>query len=470
MSAPAKYSPPRDETLATIGPQVAVVSAALGHPFMPWQDQVANTAGELHPTRPGEYRYKTVVLTVPRQAGKTTLLQAVKVHRALVRPRTAVWMTAQTGKDARKRWRDLVETVTDRSSPLRSKVKPYKAGGAERLDFVNGSFIAPFAPVPKSMHGETPPLVTLDEVWAYDQAQGDALMAAIPGSQIAVPDRQLWIVTTMGSQFSHWWNALVTKHRHNTSDDTAYFEWSADEALAETDPAGDDTLSFHPAVGHTQRIEDLRAEHDREPNPANYRRSFLNLTTATDNTIADLAAFDRLVTEGDAAPPRGSLVLGYAVAEQRAGGAIWGAWDDAGTTRLVTLATDTGAAWIVPAVLQLVAAHSPQVVAANDTPATRTVTDEIARAGVSVKPVAARDYATHCTDLLGRIKDGRLGHDAGGPEPGDPLRDALAVAGLGPVAGGLGFTERHSRGPIESAQAAAIAAGEVPRAGGIQLW
>lgn len=471
---PAKFATPRTPGLRTMGPRVGVVAQAMGKPLMPWQQYVADVGSELHPVIPGRWRYRIVIVTVPRQAGKTTLMHAVQVDRAVTTPRSQVFYTAQTGKDARARWNDLCTYVE--ASPLARHAHKRRSAGSESLTFPNGAGIHPFAPTPKSLHGYTPPLVVIDEGWAFDAAEGAALEAAIIPTQQTLVNRQLWIVSTRGDATSEWLDEQIARGRASVEDprsDIAFFEWSADEDLAARAPTDPETLGFHPALGHTVTLEDLQTAAGGT-SPGNFRRSFLNLPTATAEAVADLNAWDDLGPDDPAdlgrGPRPGDLVIGYHVAEQRAGGAIWGAWDDNGTPRLVTLATDTGASWMTPALLQLAETFEPLTVAATDTPATRTVTDELVRAGVPVKAVKARDYATHCTDFLGRIKDSRIRHDAGGPEAGDPVRDALAVAGLGPVAGGLAFTERHSRGPIEALQAAVIAAGEVPRSTGIQLF
>ena len=71
---------------------------AIGRPLMPWQQEVADTALEVGDN--GLFAYKLVIVTVPRQSGKTTLDGAVLEHRALTVPRARCWFTMQTGKDA----------------------------------------------------------------------------------------------------------------------------------------------------------------------------------------------------------------------------------------------------------------------------------------------------------------------------------------------------------------------------------
>lgn len=474
MSAPpAKYATPRDPSCRTFGPRVAAVSAGLGAPFMPWQHQVANVASEVvpDPVAGWRWKYRTVIITVPRQSGKTTLLQAVHVDRAITRPNTGVWMTAQTGKDARKRWRDELQLLIGNGSPLRSVVRPYLSGGSERADFPNGSFIAPFAPVPKSLHGETPPFVSVDEAWAFDDLRGDALMAAIRPAQIAVPQRQLWIVSTKGTKDSTFLNGQLAAGRRSLLEprtDIAYFEWSADETLAAADPRSAETLAFHPALGHTQRLEDLQAEYDADPNPANFRRGFLNLETVSDKTVLDLAAWDELSHADDPppAPPLAESVIAYCAGEARAGAAIWQAWrdPDTGQVRLRYIADGPGVSWLPDALHKLRTAGAHRFVT-EDAGATRTVTVTAELAGLDVTTLQARDYATACGLFLGRAREGTLTHDGE-----QLLRDHLEAAEARPMGGGVGLSEQHSRGPIYAAKAALMAAYATEQDHGMQLF
>ena len=78
---------------------------------MPWQRLVLDVAleyayddeDELETARPA---YRTVVVTVPRQNGKTTLLWALMLWRALAWSNQEIVATAQTGKEAMEKWRD----------------------------------------------------------------------------------------------------------------------------------------------------------------------------------------------------------------------------------------------------------------------------------------------------------------------------------------------------------------------------
>src|SRR5688572_29464794 len=101
-SCKPQYQTPRSLNRPTRGVYVAKIARALGQPLMPWQSLVADVAGEMLPD--GTPAFREVIVTVPRQQGKTTWLLAMEVERCTLRDRPQrVAYTAQTGSDARKK-------------------------------------------------------------------------------------------------------------------------------------------------------------------------------------------------------------------------------------------------------------------------------------------------------------------------------------------------------------------------------
>ncbi len=107
MSAQLSAAAPRFATERTLsrrsyGNAAFKISRVLGQPLMPWQRQVVDVALEVDDA--GQFVYRDVVLTVPRQQGKTTLSLSLILHRALVRSRQHIVYCAQSALDARKKW------------------------------------------------------------------------------------------------------------------------------------------------------------------------------------------------------------------------------------------------------------------------------------------------------------------------------------------------------------------------------
>ena len=96
MTAVARYATVRTDR-ESLGHEVAAVAAQLGQPLMPWQRQVADVALEL---LPGTHTpaYREVIVTVPRQAGKSSLVLCIELQRCLRWPGAPrVAYSAQTG-------------------------------------------------------------------------------------------------------------------------------------------------------------------------------------------------------------------------------------------------------------------------------------------------------------------------------------------------------------------------------------
>jgi phage terminase large subunit-like protein len=195
VTAP-RYATERDPAAPSDGKRIAALAKALGKPLMPWQQQVVDVATEHEPD--GTYRYEMVLVTVPRQSGKTTLVGPVQLDRILMNDGVKVFYTAQTGKDARSRFNDLVKLM--QASPLDAFARYRYAAGSEAIT-IGGSSLHIFAPVAAALHGETPPLVTLDEIWEWDEATGDAILegAIIPAQVTLAGRRQVWMISTAGS-------------------------------------------------------------------------------------------------------------------------------------------------------------------------------------------------------------------------------------------------------------------------------
>lgn len=458
MSSEPKYATARTRTNPSYGRRIEAMAAYMGGPLMPWQKQVAAVGMELDPKRPGAFRYDTVVVSVPRQSGKSYLLRAIMADRIMSYNRHEVVMTAQTGKDAKKRWNQLINSLKADKKPAYFNVR--KSQGTEYLEYLKrGSKLSPFAPTPKSVHGDSLNLITIDEAWAFDADSGAALEAAIEPTQLTILDSQMWIVSTRGTSKSAYLNTLIERGRHAVDDPTsrlAYFEWSADEALAEADPYGEATLAFHPAMGHTQTYEKILslAKPGVPGALANWRRSILNLYTPLENeTIIDLALWDSLAADQPLEPPPPNEVsIGVDIALDRSGASIVAAWVTAdGDLALSLIMSGPGVDWVAPTVRRLSSAGYKWIGADATGPMATTATD-ITNSGAALEIIKTKEYALATQLLLDRVRDGRLVHDGA-----TQLRTAWGQATCRPMYGVMALDASRSAGPIDALRAAAVA-------------
>lgn len=128
---------------------------------MPWQREVAEVGGEYDPDTGIPY-YREVIVTVPRQQGKTTLYVSWQMQRCLsprwAHPQRSVF-TGQSGKDARDKWLYELYPLIEKSEMLRFVVDG-KAGmkrgiGNEHIQWITGSLILLQSTSESSGHSKT---------------------------------------------------------------------------------------------------------------------------------------------------------------------------------------------------------------------------------------------------------------------------------------------------------------------------
>jgi phage terminase large subunit-like protein len=248
---------------------VVTTAAQLGVQLMPWQRLVVSTGLE---HEGGRLAYRDVVVSTPRQSGKSTLILAVIVARMLSAPSQTVVYGAQTRLAARTklfdRWWPRI-----RHSPLRGLFSLSKATGAEALRAVNGSTCYLLSTDEGASHGETLDLAVLDECWRLDAAAEQAVRPAMSTR----PNGQLWTLSTAGNQKSLFWRSKVdagrTTAQLGVTQGTAYLEWSA----ADDTDVGDRSTwpDFMPALGITIDPETVAADLGSMPLPE-WRRAYAN--------------------------------------------------------------------------------------------------------------------------------------------------------------------------------------------------
>ena len=456
--APPLFATPRDPAWASDGELVALIAEALGTPLLPWQRHVADVATEYQITAEGirRYHYQTVVCTVPRQTGKTTLIHALGVYRAMVLGHDFFY-TAQTGKDARARWMDLVKAL--RKSPVfrrRLKAKRIKValrGGSEHVEFENGHVYQAFAPTEESLHGYTPPTVVLDEAFAHTELEGEMLMGAITPAQQTISARQKWIVSTMGtaaSTFLHDWIDRAVAGAPGV----AGFYWGAAD---HHDPYSvEDIERFHPGVGFVLNGSTLTAadvlSNAEDMSRAEYERAFANRRTMTRNNLIPPDGWADLAATVTAPADLSAVVLSYDVDESREAGAVLATWIDPDHDRPVTMpvVAGPGVTWLVDTVTDLARTWRPAAVVAVDNGPVLDITEQIRRRGVDVRALREREWAAASGAFLTAFRDQALRHDGS-------AELQASVVGLVPrtaVGDGIAFSRRHSTGNSSLAFAA----------------
>lgn len=443
-----RYGPRRDYRFKSEGAKISLTQTALGKPPMPHQAYIADVATEYSDNG---YRYSDVVVVLPRRAGKTTIVGGVQAYRCTRFPRTNVFYTAQTGKDARKRFKDFLELWT--TSPLAQFGKPRLAAGQEGLEFLaNGSSINVFAPTPTALHGDEGSMASVDEFWTLTKEDGEALEGNIAATQTTLaPWTQTWWFSTVGTEQSDFMNAKIERGRSGKSPRMCYIECSLPEHLDPDDP---ENWTWHPALHHTITMPVLADAHSRV-SPAEWKRAFMNQRPAQ-SEMPLVADWDTLPT--DQAPPApGTLSLAYEVGIEGSYSAIVAAWYDADDRPHVRILRQAPGSWWLDGALLSIAEQLDvphERIAADDGGPVRAVTDRLTTTGVlepTVLNIADRSVAD--TTLLGLARDERtLVHDGSAA-----LEHAVALARPRTTNGVVTISRDKSAGPVPAIIAASVA-------------
>jgi hypothetical protein len=382
---------------------------------MPWQQYVADVALEIDDA--GRFAYQLVLVTVPRQSGKTTLFGAVLDHRAIVTRAARCWYTMQTQKDA-------VDWLTNEHWPLLAPfgdlVRLRRMAGSENVRWVrSGGLVRPFPPNPAGLHGKVSDLVVVDEAWSFDYVRGVQLDQAIVPTQATRPNAQVWKVSTAGDAGSTWWLGSVEAGRAavlaGRTDGVAYFEWSCGD-LDPTDEAS--WAAYHPAYDRTVGAPAMRAALELL-GPDEFGRAYGNRWTSQVARVIPLAAWRAAAAPDLAEPEPGNLALGFDVAVDRSDAAVVAAWRPGaggaarGTPKfeigglelagggacIEVAASEPGVGWVADRVVELVERWRPRAVFYDAAGPALDVADVLERRGVELVGMKAREYAAACAGL-----------------------------------------------------------------------
>lgn len=282
----------RDESRRSDGARLAAVAAMMGTPLIPWQRYVADVACEIDPET-GSFYYDTVVITTPRQCGKSALVDASDTYNASLGRRRRIVYSAQTGKDAEDHFREYADTM--KASRLLQKVDSFRFGkGDMSVTFTNGSTIRPMAMTKVAGHGKQSDKVTIDEAFSLSKEAGDTIMDAIIPTVNTRLKRtgtmpQRWITSTEGTSDSVWFNEQLDKLRDgDVPARTCWFDFGIP---FDADPEDLDVIMrYHPAAGllwYKPQLRDFREGFG--DNRKGWARAFGNLR--------DTGTADRIIPE-----------------------------------------------------------------------------------------------------------------------------------------------------------------------------
>lgn len=468
----------------------------MGRPLMPHQREIVDVflevqSEEADDPEPGEWAYDNGTALLERRAGKTAIQSPLVTHRARLVERASMFMTAQNRDKARRRWMDITDDLL--ASPLKRDVTRKVSHTFEELRWRESqAVLMPFAPNEDGLHSETPDLVLVDELWAFDAEQARAIKAGyVPA--FATSSGQALKMSTAGTDRSHWLNEERKAGRAAVRDGVRRGRFFYEHSLAPRiggvrvrDLSAEDLIAAcianHPAVCHTPGCPGPRQKrpcpHGFTVRPAAIESSWVELNDRSEFTRAygnvsanDEAELWTAVEQGtwrdqvDAAgiPESAGVVFGVWVDVDGLDAAVSSGWrDEMGRMHVETVHTEAGTSWVREWFLAKDTRRRTSVAVPN-TGTARDVADELELAGVPVQRIAQADVtaavARHRKELKAALWWHRASTEAtdaaaavalkkaGGGHVWDRPGDSISVLGSHTLAG-WGYDHRPPATPF----------------------
>jgi len=416
----------RDPSRPTRGVQVAKVARFLGTPLMPWQQLVVDVAGEVDPAT-GLPIYREIVILVPRQSGKTTLILSEMVHRAWAfgRPQSTRY-AAQTGDDAIAKWKEHVELLE--RTAFRRVFQTDDVNGQRALIWSNGSRYTPTATTKKSGHGKTLDQGVIDEAFAQTDFRTEQAMRP---AMLTRRDAQLIILSTAGDATSVFLNAKIDANRERLEAEptapssTAYFEWSAG---LDEDPFDEDTWwRCMPALGRTIDPAVIRADlesmlADPAEGERGFRRAYLNQTDRGIAATSVVTADEWHASADDDSRILADRAFALDVSNDRTAAAVAQVGPNgAGALHMELVKHERGTHWVLPWLIEWFDRNSKAPRRIYVAPGGQAAAMEaiLAEADIEVVILKRAEYAAGCASVYDGIVDRTLRHRLTGQVPLD---------------------------------------------------
>lgn len=440
-----------DGIVSSSGPAVEATCSKLGLGFDAWQSELSRAIHGKNAS--GEYAADTVMISIPRQVGKTYLISALVFADAIINPGTTTVWTAHHFKVCRETFqalRGLAESELLRPHVDADKI--YTAAGNESITFRNGSRILFMARENNALRG-------FAKIRRLILDEGQIL------SERAMAD----IVPTMNQSSNP--QAILMGTPPKPNDPSEVFTNLRNEALA---GKSEGLLYVEFAAPDASDLDDRAAWAKANPSfPARTsERAIARMRKlfATDDDFArealgiwDGAASHRVISADSwavcAAPnlidAGGEVALALDVSPDRSTATIASAsWTDAGLPYVDVVETRRGDPdWGVQRFVDMCERHDVRAVVVDGMSAAGSLIDPLRQRGVTVTVTTARQMASAFGGFYDAVMDGGVRH------LDQPLLNvALSVARKRRIGdSGFGWSRKDSESDITPVTAATLA-------------
>lgn len=339
--------------------------ALTGRQFMPWQQLGADMTQELDPNT-GLRWYRTVIVIVGRQCGKSAWIDAQLTHGAWRRARSTSLYMAQSQEYAGRRLIDeLGGNKLDQAPAFRGRFRLYRARGSQRVDWSNRSKTHTSANNATAGHGLTIDAdAVLDEAFAHRDLTS---VQALSPTQVTCPDSQLWIVSTLGDGtdglLQHF-EDIASAAVNDPESRTAVLEFGAAEGLPADSPATWRTAV--PALGYTITEAALRQQLTNLGEPEFDRAFLCRRRTETHESKISPEVWAAQHRDVHDAMPTAPVVLVADIEHDRSAAVITAVGCTSTPGELVMVVDRRpGTSWLLPELKRLQRARRPAAIVAD---------------------------------------------------------------------------------------------------------
>lgn len=254
---PRLWTPPRRPLTreTTRGFEVIAFAELIGEPLLPWQQWLVKHALELNPD--GTYRFRTVLVLVARQNGKSSVKRILSLWRLHLDGARVVLGIAQDVALAREQMGMCKATI--HSSPdLVSEWGGERNVNGDEQFWLQDDNLPPGAPreaypryLIRAANRKAGRGLSIDELNIDElrEQQNWAAWSAVSKTVMARRYAQIWAMSNAGDEKSVVLNQLRASAIAGLDASLGLFEWSAEDECALDDPEG--IAQANPGLGYT---------------------------------------------------------------------------------------------------------------------------------------------------------------------------------------------------------------------------
>jgi len=397
----------------------------IGIELLPWQRWLLIHALELRPD--GRFRYRTVLILVARQNGKTTLVEVKNLWKMFVLRVPMIIGTAQNLDISEESWDKAVEIVESVPEMNAEVAHVDRTNGKKALRLINGSRWKIAAASRKGGRGLSGDDVNLDELREHQTWES---WAAVTKTTMARRNPQVYAFSNAGDDKSVVLNDLQAKGRMAVANPEVadpglgLFEWSAPDDVCCTCDCGpgephladcrlQDRRAWamaNPSLGYTVTEEGLASALATDPQPV-FRTECLcqHVPSLEVGTWTVIGKAEWEAASDVAPPPTGPVAFGLEVEWDRSAAAFGVAWRRADGLRQAEITQDDsgvdhrpGTAWCLARGKALLEAWPGSVLVIPEGPA-GSLHKDFEDAGIPFVKMSAVDQAKAFGDFFDSV-------------------------------------------------------------------